>query len=64
MTHPKYENLNLFPKSFLTNLEAKAPAFWKWGQAVIQEKSVNYIFDEQGVAERTAERVKKMIAAK
>ncbi|KUJ17008.1 thioredoxin-like protein [Mollisia scopiformis] len=64
LTIPKYEHLNLFPKSFLPNLEAKAPAFWKWAHAVIQEKSVNHIYDEQGVAERTAERVKKMIASK
>jgi len=64
LTHPKYEELNLIPKSLLTNLEAKAPAFWKWANATIAEKSVNYIFDEEGVAKRTAERIKKMTAAK
>jgi len=53
----KYEHLNLLPKSLPTSLEAKAPAFWKWANAVVNEKSVNYIFDEKAVAERTAARL-------
>jgi len=63
LTIPKYES-ELLPKSVLTSLESKAPAFWKWANAVIQEKSVNGIYDEQGVAQRTAQRIKKMVAAK
>jgi len=64
LTHPKYPELNLIPKSFLTNLETKAPAFYKWANAVIQEKSVTYIWDEKAVAERTAARIHKATAAK
>ncbi|KAH6717341.1 thioredoxin-like protein [Leptodontidium sp. 2 PMI_412] len=60
---PKYEELNLLPKSILTGLETKAPAFWKWANAVVAEKSVNYIFDEKTVAEGTAARIAKIKAA-
>lgn len=62
MTIPKYQE-ELIPKSALKSFEARAPAFWKWANAVIQEKSVNGIYDEQGVADRSAQRIKKMLAA-
>ncbi|CAL3965452.1 unnamed protein product [Diplocarpon coronariae] len=61
---PEYTDLNLLPSSILTGLEARAPAFWKWSHAVVAEKSVNYIWDEKKVAEGTAARIAKMIAAK
>ncbi|KAG0649511.1 Glutathione S-transferase U20 [Hyphodiscus hymeniophilus] len=62
LSFPKYDGL--LPKSILTGLEAKAPAFWKWANAVTQEKSVTYIWNEKNVAERTLERVAKLNAAK
>jgi hypothetical protein len=37
----------------LTNLEAKAPSFWKWAKAVVKEESVNYIWDAKTVSEKT-----------
>jgi len=40
-------------------LESQAPAFYKWANAVVAEKSVNHIYDEQGVAEKTAARLAK-----
>jgi len=58
----KYDGL--FPKSFPTTLESKAPAFWKWANAVVKEDSVTYIWNEKLVAERTAERMAKLAAAK
>jgi glutathione S-transferase len=48
----------------LTDLEMKAPAFWKWANAVVKEKSVNYIWDEQRIVERTKLRLGKTAAAK
>ena len=61
MSFPKYDGL--LPKSVLTTLESKAPAFWKWANAVIQEKSVTSVWDEKIVAERTQERFAKLAAA-
>jgi len=37
--------------------EAKAPAFWKWANAVIAEDSVRYIWDVNAVADRTKAKV-------
>jgi glutathione S-transferase len=48
----------------LTNLETKAPAFWKWANAVVKEKSVNYIWDEQRIVEKTKFRLANTAAAK
>jgi glutathione S-transferase len=56
---PKY---GIIPQSILTNLEAKAPAFWKWANAVVKEESVTYIWDEKSVAERTKARIAKLNA--
>ena len=61
LSFPKYDGL--LPKSVLTTLESKAPAFWKWANAVAQEKSVTYIWNEKVVAERTQERIAKLAAA-
>jgi glutathione S-transferase len=60
LSFPKYD---LLPKSILTTLEDKAPAFWKWANAVVQEKSVNYIWDEKAMAEKMKERMAKLAAA-
>jgi len=59
---PKYEEAALLPKSLLTSLETKAPAFWKWANAVVGEKSVTYIWDGPSVAKRTAARIAKLAA--
>jgi glutathione S-transferase len=52
----------LAPKTILTSLETRAPAFWKWANAVVKEKSVNYIWDEEGVVNRTKARLAKNAA--
>lgn len=51
------------PKSLLTSLEAKAPAFWKWANLVSKQESVTYIWDEKKLAESTLARVQKARAA-
>ncbi|EKD17800.1 glutathione S-transferase domain-containing protein [Drepanopeziza brunnea f. sp. 'multigermtubi' MB_m1] len=63
LAKPEYKELNLLPSSMLDGLEAKAPAFWKWANATVAEKSVNFIWDEKLVAEGTAGMVAKMKAA-
>jgi glutathione S-transferase len=38
----------------------KTPAFWKWANAVVKEKSVNYIWgDEAQFIEKTKARLAK-----
>ena len=61
LSFPKYDGL--LPKSVLASLESKAPAFWKWANAVTQEKSVTYIWNEKVVAEGTQKRMAKLAAA-
>jgi len=56
---PKY---GLLAPNLLAELESKAPSFYKWGNAVIAEKSVNHIWDEKSVAERTKARLSKLPA--
>ncbi|KAK2630616.1 hypothetical protein QTJ16_001436 [Diplocarpon rosae] len=63
LSKPEYTDLHLLPSSILTGLAARAPAFWRWAHAVIAEKSVNSIWDEQKVVEGTAARIAKMAAA-
>jgi glutathione S-transferase len=60
LTLPKY---GVGPSSLLTALETRAPNYWKWANAVVNEKSVNYIFDEKLNAERTKTRLAKQKAA-
>jgi len=55
---------SLLPMNTLTELEAKAPAFMKWANAVVAEKSVNFIWDEKLVAEMTKAKIAKMAAEK
>lgn len=52
----------LVPKSILGSLEKKAPAFYKWANDVTKQKSVTYIWDKEGVAERTKTRIAKQNA--
>jgi glutathione S-transferase len=57
---PKY---GVGPSSLLKEVETRAPNYWKWANAVVNEKSVNYIFDEKLNAERTKKRLAKQKAA-
>jgi len=57
-----YPNGGLAPKSISTSLETRAPAFWKWANAVVKEKSVNYIWNEEKVVNRTKARLAKTAA--
>jgi glutathione S-transferase len=46
----------------LTSLEKRAPAFYKWANAVVKEKSVNYIWNEERVITNTKNRLAKTAA--
>jgi len=48
----------------LTDLQTRAPAFWKWANAVVNEKSVNYIWEENSFIKKTKVRLAKQAAAK
>lgn len=61
LSFPKH---GLLPESILTSLETRTPAFWRWANAVVKEKSVNYIWNEELVASRTKKRQAKLAAAK
>ncbi|KAM3077018.1 hypothetical protein ACMFMG_003515 [Clarireedia jacksonii] len=61
LAFPKYEGL--LPKSILTGLEQKAPAFWKWANAISKEKSVTYVWNEKEIAESALVRFQKLRAA-
>jgi len=52
----------LVPKSILTSLEKKAPAFYKWAAEVTKQNSVTYIWDKKGVVARTKARLAKQAA--
>ncbi|KAK1537969.1 glutathione S-transferase domain-containing protein [Colletotrichum paranaense] len=58
-----FANYELIPKSILTSLEDKAPSFYKWAQTVNSTPSVNGIYDEKNVVERTKHRIAAMKAA-
>jgi len=60
LAFPKYD---LLPQSLPTQLESKAPNFWKWANTVVKEDSVTYIWDEKKVAEGTKARIEKAKAA-
>lgn len=62
LSFPKYESL--LPASVLKNLEAKAPNFYTWANAVVKEDSVTYVWNEKKVAEGTVARIAKANAAK
>jgi glutathione S-transferase len=47
----------------LSELESKTPHFYKWANAVVAEKSVNFIWDEEKVVAYTKKRIAKMATA-
>jgi glutathione S-transferase len=54
----------LAPASLTTALETKTPHFWKWANAVVKDKNVNYIWNEESFIEKTKVRLAKQAAAK
>jgi glutathione S-transferase len=48
----------------LPMLEKKAPKFNAWASRVVQEPSVNYIWDEKRVAERSKAKFAQLAAEK
>jgi glutathione S-transferase len=60
MSFPKH---GLLHSSLLSELESKTPRFYKWANAVVAEKSVNYIWNEEKVVDNTRKRIAKMAAA-
>ncbi|KAI0846661.1 glutathione S-transferase domain-containing protein [Daldinia vernicosa] len=59
-TLPKH---GILPEHILTDISAKAPNFYKWGQAVSKHPSVIGIYNEEDIAKSTKERVAKLRAA-
>ncbi|KAI6087705.1 glutathione S-transferase domain-containing protein [Hypoxylon rubiginosum] len=59
-TLPKY---GVLPEHILTDLSAKAPNFYRWGEAVSKHPSVLGIYDEELMAAKTKERAAKLRAA-
>ncbi|KAI1765440.1 glutathione S-transferase domain-containing protein [Hypoxylon sp. FL1150] len=59
-TLPKY---GILPDHLLTDLSAKSPNFYRWGEAVSKHPSVLGIYDEKATAARTKERAAKIRAA-
>jgi glutathione S-transferase len=59
MTFPKH---NLAALSILSALESEAPNFYKWANAVVAEKSVTCIWDEQRTIETSKAKVAKVHA--
>ncbi|KAI1800800.1 thioredoxin-like protein [Daldinia bambusicola] len=59
-TLPKY---GILPAHILTDISAKAPNFYKWGQAVSKHPSVAGIYNEEEIAASTKERLAKLRAA-
>jgi glutathione S-transferase len=57
LTHSKY---GLHAKDLLSELEAQAPNFYKWANAVINEKSVTYVWNEKAVIEATKAKLAKL----
>ncbi|KAI0110627.1 glutathione S-transferase domain-containing protein [Hypoxylon sp. NC0597] len=55
-TLPKH---GILPEHILSDLSAKAPNFFRWGQAVSKHPSVLGIYDEEKIAARTKERLAK-----
>jgi len=57
---PKY---GLLSPNLLTDLQTRAPNFFKWGNAVVAEKSVNHIWDGEAYAARAKARFAAAAAA-
>lgn len=49
----------LLPTSLVKSLEETTPNFHKWSEAVVKEKSVHGIFNEEAMVARTKERIAK-----
>ncbi|KAL4778229.1 thioredoxin-like protein [Aspergillus varians] len=47
-----------------TLLETRVPKFYKWAQAVVAEESVNFIWDEENVGNKTVAKLRAVAAAK
>jgi len=56
LSFPKY---GLLSPEVLTKLESETPKFYAWANATVKEKSVNFIYDEKSVAEKTKARFGK-----
>lgn len=50
----------MLPKSILTDLEAKAPNFWKWASNLVKQDSVTYVYDEKKIVESSKVRFAKL----
>lgn len=49
----------LLPASLIKSLEETTPNFHKWSEAIVKEKSVTGIFNEETIVARTKERIGK-----
>ncbi|KAJ0159005.1 Glutathione S-transferase [Colletotrichum tanaceti] len=58
-----FAKYGLVPKTILSSLEERAPAFYKWAQVVNATPSVNGIYKEQDVVEQTRAKISSMKAA-
>ncbi|KAK2010438.1 glutathione S-transferase domain-containing protein [Colletotrichum eremochloae] len=58
-----FAKYGVLPESILGSLEQKAPNFYKWAQVVNNTPSVNGIYDEATIVERTKHRLASMKAA-
>lgn len=47
----------ILPKDLTAKLETETPNFYKWAKAVVVEKSVNFIYDAEAVAEGTKKKL-------
>ncbi|KAI2776299.1 glutathione S-transferase domain-containing protein [Daldinia loculata] len=59
-TLPKH---GILPAHILTDISAKAPNFYKWGEAVSKHPSVTGIYNEEDIVKSTKERLAKLRAA-
>ncbi|SPN99514.1 related to glutathione transferase omega 1 [Cephalotrichum gorgonifer] len=59
-----FRRAGLLPESFFAPLPEKAPAFWKWAQAVAAHPSVTRVFPEERIIEGTKARAAKLKAEK
>ena len=57
LRYMSYSKYGLQAKNLMSELEAETPNFYKWANAVVKERSVNYIWNEKEVVERTKARI-------
>ncbi|OHW95217.1 glutathione s-transferase domain-containing protein [Colletotrichum incanum] len=58
-----FAKYGLIPKGILSSLEQKAPSFYKWAQTVNDTPSVNGIYEEETIVERTKHRIASLKAS-